>query len=122
MRIVQGVSDGLALMEMQGIDEVLERMRERAQEYDRYTAADGSWRGRQLKKPRDIKEINLFLEESFTNHILSMKDPVTEMKRTEQTMTVYRGDGSCVEIRYRHGKVKLAYSGKRGETRVMPGL
>lgn len=83
------------------------------------TSLNGMWRETPLKTPREIADVEVFLEKSFITHIRSYKDPVVEMTRPEQTMTVYRSDGSYVEIFYSRGEVTYRDSRKKGQTCMM---
>jgi len=117
--IVRGVAEGYDIMEISDLEDVAARMKNHVKKYDSYFSLNGMWRETPLKTPREIADVEVFLEKSFITHIRSYKDPVVEMTRPEQTMTVYRSDGSYVEIFYSHGEVTYRDSRKKGQTCMM---
>ena len=119
LKIVQGAAEGYDIMEICGLEDVVSRMKNHVKKYDSYFSLNGTLRETPLKTPREIVDANVYLERSFINHIRSYDDPVAEMLRPEQTMTVYRSDGSCVEIRYSRGKITYKDSRKKGQTCMM---
>lgn len=106
IKLVQGISEGKTLPDISGIDEVLNRMRDNVIRSDSFMNLNGTYRDQALKTPRKIESVEVFLDKQFIGHIRSLSDPVGEMTRPEQIMTVYRSDGSSVEIRYRRGEVE----------------
>ena len=115
LKIVAGISYGKSLMEIDGIESVLKAMRDIVIDCDNYENLNGTYRTKRLKTPRKIKSIELYLDEGIIHHIRSLADPVAEMTRPEQTMTVYRADGSSVEIHYKYGKISYRDSRKKGQ-------
>ena len=86
---------------------------------NRMEKLNGTYWDQALKTPRKIESVEIFLDKQFIGHIRSLSDPVGEMTRPEQIMTVYRSDGSSVEIRYRRGEVEYRDSRKKGTIAVM---
>lgn len=119
IKLVQGISEGKTLPDISGIDEVLNRMRDNVIRSDSFMNLNGTYRDQALKTPRKIESVEVFLDKQFIGHIRSLSDPVGEMTRPEQIMTVYRSDGSSVEIRYRRGEVEYRDSRKKGTIAVM---
>ena len=119
IKLVQGISEGKTLPDISGIDEVLNRMRDNVIRSDSFMNLNGTYRDQALKTPRKIESVEVFLDKQFIGHIRSLSDPVGEMTHPEQIMTVYRSDGSSVEIRYRRGEVEYRDSRKKGTIAVM---
>ena len=119
LQIIQGVADGCDIMDIEGLEDVVSRMKARAEELDPHFTVKGTWRNQPLKTLREIADVEVFLDLQFVTHIRSYKDPISEMTRPEQAMTVYRSDGSSVEITYRQGKITYRDSRKKGQTCVM---
>ena len=114
LKIVKGVADGLELMEIEDIDSVLEEMKQNVIWDDSWYNTNGTRRNSQLKKPREYQKIEMFLDQKTVKHIRSMKNPMEEMSRPEQNMTVYRSDGSHVTLSYKNGTIKYTDSRKQG--------
>lgn len=119
LTIVKGVAGGKSLSEIAGIDSVLSSMRAHVVDDDSYMGLNGSYRNKKLREPRRIQGIELFLEDGFVRRIMSLSDPIAEMTRPEQVMTVYRSDGSSVEIHYRRGEIMYIDSKKKGQHSIM---
>lgn len=113
-RILRGIKDGYTLNDAPGIEDVRERMREDIITYDPWRKLDGAIREQKLTTPREIREIDLYLEEREVRRIRAIADIDGDVERPEQKMTIYRTDGSYVELVYKMGKVQVADSKKSG--------
>ena len=114
LRVVEGIASGHDLIYMDGIDDLREKMFENVRWLDSWSNMNGSLREKPLQKPREIVDIIVFMDPREVESIRSIPDPVTEMKRPEQNMTVYRSDGSHVDITYKHGWISYVDSRKTG--------
>jgi len=113
-RILHRIKDGYTLNDAPGIDDLLDRMREKVITYDPWRNLNGSIREKKLDKPREIKEIELYLEEREVRRIRSILDIDADIDRPEQRMRIYRADGSYVELVYKLGMVQVTDSRKKG--------
>lgn len=111
-RIIQGVLEGEQINEIDNITEAIEVMTGMVYYIDSWINMNGSQRTEPLKKVRKISEIEFFLPDSEYKRLKEMKDPMKTIDRREQHMTIYRDDGSSVEISYEYGQVKVADSRK----------
>lgn len=111
-RIVKGVLEGKLINEIDNINESIETMTEMVYYTDSWINMNGSQRTEPLKKSREISELEFFLPDSELKRLREMKDPMKTFERPEQHMTIYRNDGSRVEIRYEYGQVKVVDSRK----------
>ena len=119
IKVAVGLSEGLELMDIPGIEDVLERMRQRVIEFDVYYSLDGRLKSKASIRRRKISTVEVSARSWDIDRFRSMKDPRTELSRPEQSMTIYRNDGSSVEICYRRGEVEYKDSRKRGSTGIM---
>ena len=119
LKIVEGIAAGLDLMDIPGIDPILEQMRQDVIWDDSWHNTNGTKRNSKLKKPREYQKIEMYLEPRIIRHIRSMKNPVEEMSRPEQKMTIYRSDGSYVTISYKNGRVHYSDSREKGRAASM---
>ncbi len=112
LKIVRGIADGLELKEIQGIDSVLERMRQIVMG----PASRSGGRMRWLRQFGADCKMDFYLDPDAVGHIRDLKDPVQEMSRPEQNITVYRSDGSHVTFTYSRGII--TYVDPKGAGRV----
>ena len=114
-KVVSGVLSGTAISKIEGISELLYRMREDVIFADRFKNTDGSSRTKGLKKPRDIAEIEFYLIESEVKAFKKMKNPLGTFDNPAEEMKIYREDGSYINIRSALGKVYIKSSRNRAE-------
>lgn len=119
IKIVKGISEGKTLTDISGIDEVIKRMQDNVIRSDPYMNLNGTYRDQALKTPRKIKNMDIELDKQFVRHVRTLSDPVREMMRPEQVMTVYRSDGSFVELHYRRGEIEYMDSRKKGTKAII---
>ena len=114
-QIIQAILNDKPLAEMEGVPELLGKMRENVEWMDRYFNTDGSRRSKPLKKPRKISKIEFFPLERDAARLKKMKDPFAELERPREEMKVYREDGSYVKLSTEFGRVEISdsASGKR---------
>jgi len=112
--IIRGIADGRQLSEIEGIDQSITAMTESVHSMDSYIDTNGKFRDTPLKKRRTITALEFFLPEREVQNIRRMKDPVENLTRPEQKMTVYRNDGSSVGFVYKNGEVTFSDSKDRG--------
>lgn len=118
-KVVVGVLSGIAISKIEGISELLERMREDVIFADRFKNTDGSSRTQSLKKPRDIAEIEFYMIESEVEALKEMKSPLSIFDNLAEEMKIYRYDGSYITIRSELGKVYIKSSMDRAEEMSM---
>ena len=92
--VVSGVLSEITVSKIEGIPELLDRMREDVIFADRFKNTDGSSRTTGLKKPRDIAEIEFYLIESEVKAFKKMKNPLGILDNPMEEMKIYRDDGS----------------------------
>ncbi len=112
-KVVVGVLSGIAISKIEGISELLYRMREDVIFADRFKNTDGSSRTKGLKKPRDIAEIEFYLIESEVKDFKKMKNPLGIFDNPAEEMKIYRDDGSYITIQTELGKVYIKSSRNR---------
>lgn len=112
-RILHGIKDGYTLNDAPGIDDLRDRMREKVITYDSWRNLNGSIREKKLDKPREIKGIELYLEDREVRRIRRISDIDADIDRPEQRMKIYRTDGSYVELVYKLGMVQVTDSRKK---------
>ncbi len=111
-RIIQGVLEGKLINEIDNITKAIEKMTGMVCYIDSWVNMNGSQRTEPLKKARKIAELEFLLPDSEYKRLRKMKDPMKTFDRPEQHMTIYRDDGSSVEISYEYGQVKVVDSRK----------
>lgn len=114
-KVVVGVLSGIAISKIEGISELLYRMREDVIFADRFKNTDGSSRTKGLKKPRDIAEIEFYLIESEVEALKKMNNHLGIFDNPAEEMKIYREDGSYITIRSELGKVYIKSSRNRAE-------
>ena len=92
---------------------IITQVKEKALTLESHLTVSGEWRDKPLKKPREADSISVWLDPYDAARIKKMKDPEEELHRSEQNMTIYRSDGSFIEIRYWNGQVYIMDSLKR---------
>ena len=70
-------------------------------------------------KGRKIISVEPYLEEREYQRILRMKDPLESFDRLEESMTLYRSDGSFVKLTSDFGLVKVEDSYHKGMIRII---
>ena len=118
-RIIQGVLEGTPIEQMEGIPDVIEKMKDTVQYIDRWINLNGSQRTTPLKKPRAISELKFFLPQSEYLRIKKMKNPMEVFDRPEEHMTIYRNDGSSVTLSCECGLVKIFDSRNKSSYSVL---
>ena len=111
--VVEGILLDKKISEIEGISELLDRMREDVIFADRFKNTDGSSRTKGLKKPRDISEIEFYLIESEIKALRKMNNPLSIFDNPAEEMKIYRDDGSYITIRSELGKVYIKSSRNR---------
>lgn len=112
-KVVNGVLSGISISKIEGITELLDRMREDVIFADRFKNTDGSSRITGVKKPRDITEIEFYLIESDIKALKKMKNHLGVLDNPQEEMKIYRDDGSYITIRSELGKVYIKSSRNR---------
>lgn len=105
--IVRGVLNGIPMIENTEIPQLLEKMKELVEFCDRYKNLNGSDRKTPLKKARHFSKLEYYMSDYDYNRIRKMKDPLAEIDRPAQQMTIYRADGSSVTITSENGLVQI---------------
>ena len=106
-KIVQGVLAGTPIEEIEGVADVVAKMKDLVRDVDRWTNRDGSLRSSPMKKSRTISELELFFPQAEYLRLKKMKDPMEVIDRPTEHMTLYRHDGSSVVISCENGRVKI---------------
>ena len=119
VKIAVGLSEGKELMSIPDIEDVLERMKQRVVEYDVYYSLDGRLKSKPSTRQRKISAVEVSAQSWDIDRFRRMKDPRTELSRPAQSMTIYRSDGSSVELCYRRGEVEYRDSRKSGSVGKM---
>lgn len=114
IKIIRGLLNNIPLEEIEGIAEVIARMKKDVTENDVYFDMNGRLLKTRLKKPRAIKSIELSVPESEYSRFRKMRDPAEAINRQEEHMTIFRSDGSCVKISSENGQVTVTDSRKKG--------
>lgn len=109
-RIVEGILSGKAITNIQGVSELLNRMRDDVIFADRFKNTDGSSRTKGLKKPRNITDIEFYLIENEIQALKKMNNPLSILENPPEEMKIYRDDGSYVSIKTELGKVYIKSS------------
>lgn len=117
--VMLGVIKGIPIKEIPGIDDVISRMTEKVQDMDSYINLDGSYRTTRLKKPRAISEMEFTLPSSEYHRIMKMADPEAVFDRPEEHMTLYRNDGSSVNLSSENGKITIRDSRNKTSHTIM---
>ena len=112
--IVAGSAEGKSLEETEGVDDVIQRMKENAAYIDTWTNLNGSYRKTPLKTPRAIEKMEVTITDEEVRKIRRMPDPLAAFDRPEEHMTIYRNDGSSVTIDYEFGTVRISDTRRKG--------
>ena len=109
-KIVTGVLSGKNISQIEGIPELLAKMRDNVLFADRFKNTDGSSCTKGLKKPRDIEDIEFFMIEHELKALKKMDDPLGIFEHPAEEMKIYRGDGSFITVKAELGKVYIKSS------------
>lgn len=107
IKILTGVRAGKEIRNLKGINDALEKMQEAVLWSDRWRNRDGSERSVPLQKTRHVQLIEYFLTQKDQTKVLRMQDPAKELNRPEDTMTIFRSDGTPVLLTYKHGEITV---------------
>ena len=117
--VVKGLADGCALTSIPGIESVLEKMRLLVEDYELHMSIIGVFRDRPLKRPREITNIEYSLPKWQQQKLIGFRDHMDYLDKPEESMVIYRADGSYVTIKSYLGEVHLTDSRQKTSTRCM---
>ena len=89
-------------------------MKERIAEDDMYYSMDGRLLAKRLKKPREIKNIEAWIEEYDLARVEQMGDIDEVLARPEQQLVLTRYDGSTVTVTVKAGMATIQDSDYAG--------
>ena len=110
---------GIAIEQIEGISEVINKMTENVQFVDCFMNKNGTSRKTPLKKKRAISKLEFFIPESEYRRLKKMKSPIETLERPEEHMTIYRDDGSSVTLSTENGCVSIIDSRKKNVRHVV---
>ena len=118
-KIITGVLAGIPIERIDGISSVITEMKNNVMLADRWLNKNGSWRRSPLKKNRVFSKIELFMTDSEYDRVHKMKNPIETLNRPEEHMTIYRSDGSFVNLKYENGQVTICDSREKNVGRIL---
>ena len=108
--IVKGLVAGYEFAAIPDIEPILTKLNENVELGEQYLSINGVFLEAKIKKPRVIMDIEYAIPSDQLNQLLAFRDHMEQLDRPEDSMTIYRNDGSCVTIKSKFGKVWLTDS------------
>ena len=117
--IVKGLVAGYEFAAIPDIEPILTKLNENVELGEQYLSINGVFLEAKIKKPRVIMDIEYAIPSDQLNQLLAFRDHMEQLDRPEDSMTIYRNDGSCVTIKSKFGKVWLTDSRRLQTTTTM---
>lgn len=101
------------------LEGVVRRMKERVMELDGYYSMEGRLLSKPLKKSREIKDIEVWVDDYDLERFKRMRDIDKVFARPEQSIILSRYDGSTVKVTVKDGIADIWDLRKPGQYRRM---
>ena len=108
--IVKGLVGGYAFTAIPGIEPILSKLHEDVEFGEQYLTINGNFLDKPIRKRRVIERIEFSIPEKQLKKMLAFRDHIELLDKPEESMTVYRTDGSHVKIKTVFGEVWLTDS------------
>lgn len=117
--IVRGLVEGYTFTAIPGVEPILARLHEEVEFGEQHLSINGNFLDKPIRKPRKISAVKFSVPEKQLKKLLAFRDHMELLDKPEESMTVYRADGSHVTIKSAFGQVWLTDSSGPGATTKM---